>query len=395
MSTPRSTPAHSPAESRRARGWTSTDVSAAPHGGASPETADWLAPARGGRAGSGRARSAAIVAVLSVAGVVVGAAFVLARLSPAPATPLADPPARGETADAATGVGPDDGTAPGGTPRPGGEGAKWRPAKQEVYPNAKRLSARVVESLTTFAADADAADVADATARRFGTSPAKLRRASNELVRLGARSTGTVVYPQLAGVGPDSAAVMVVVDQTLEDGDDVWVERRTVDVRLRLEEQSWVLDGVGSAGGVAMERPAQLSQESVTVLDHPSIRLTDSARWDIYSGKVADRLLRLMARAADRHTFAVVAISTGHPPNVFGTDRTSNHTMGRAVDIFTVDDEAVVGAERKRSPAYRLTRWLYREGVPELGSPWDLDGDGGRSFTDDVHADHIHVSVAG
>ena len=33
--------------------------------------------------------------------------------------------------------------------------------------------------------------------------------------------------------------------------------------------------------------------------------------------------------------------------------------------------------------------------VSEVGSPWALDGYGGRSFTDDVHLDHVHIGVRG
>lgn len=31
--------------------------------------------------------------------------------------------------------------------------------------------------------------------------------------------------------------------------------------------------------------------------------------------------------------------------------------------------------------------------VSQIGAPWALDGYGGRSFTDVVHQDHLHVGV--
>ncbi|HZW45071.1 MAG TPA: hypothetical protein VFF32_11890 [Dermatophilaceae bacterium] len=38
-----------------------------------------------------------------------------------------------------------------------------------------------------------------------------------------------------------------------------------------------------------------------------------------------------------------------------------------------------------------LSRWLFDHGLPELGSPWAFDGYGGRSFTNVVHTDHLHL----
>ncbi|HVM19503.1 MAG TPA: hypothetical protein VM307_06050 [Egibacteraceae bacterium] len=363
------------------------------------------APAGGGSAGAwlpsarGRGRRLATGAVLVVLVGAVGglsAAALTTTLSPDPrgdarATPgerQPEEPTTSQRADTPERAAEQPSSAE--APRPN---ARWVPVEAEVYPNAKRLAARVVERLTSYEAGTTRRTAAAKVARRFGVARADVADAARELVRPGTSSVGTVVYPQLGGVAASTSSVMVVVDQELDDGARRWTERRTVDVRLRLVDGGWALDRLGSGGGAAVDAPERLSAAAWAVLAHEAIELTDSARWDIYHGMVDDRLLSLMVSIGDRHEIAVATLATGHPPNVWSTDRPSNHTRGRAVDIFRVDGELVVEQREKGSAAHRLTRWLFKQGVPELGSPWALDGFGGRSFTDVVHADHVHVAV--
>ena len=335
-------------------------------------------------------------------GIITGLGFaaLLLPLRPGPATdevasrpdPIAEPKTPADPNAARTGEEPDSSpTAGGADVKPRRE--RWRAGAREVYPNAKRLASRVVERLTTYDVDSRPQSLARAITRQFGGDRGAIRDAARQLVMTGTASSGAVVYPQLAGVRPDKASVMVVVDQSLDDGEQQRVERRTVDVRLRMSDGEWSLDAILSAGGRGVPRPEGLSTEAVAVLGHPRIRLTDSARWDIYAGVVNDRLLSLMAAAADRYEIGVTTLATGHPYYVFETDIKSNHTKGRAVDIFSVDGKDVVDQRKKGSAAFKLTRWLFNQGVPELGAPWALDGYGGRSFTDVVHEDHIHVAV--
>ena len=390
MSTPTSTSAagaERPPGSQDEVGPNAPDPSEPPN---AADESEWFSAASGGRK-----RSTVLIMMLLIGLVAGGAVSVLAGRFAGP--PAADVQAAPSERDPSASEGGEAAGVDPPQPAPAQPEVtpvqRWRPTDNEVYPNAKRLASRVVERLTEFDSGAVARDVAAAAARRFDVATPKLLDAAEELVRPGVRSTGLVVYPQLGGIRPDSASVMVVVDQTLDDGSRSWVERRTVDVRLELRGQEWALDEVGSGGGAVVERPAQLSEAALEVLEHPSIQLTESARWDIYSGTVDDGLLAMMARAAERHEIAVVTIATGHPENVFATDITSNHTLGRAVDIFSVDGQPVVESQKKGSAAFRLARWLYNRGVPELGSPWAFDGYGGRSFTDVVHADHIHFAM--
>jgi hypothetical protein len=86
---------------------------------------------------------------------------------------------------------------------------------------------------------------------------------------------------------------------------------------------------------------------------------------------------------------------TGHPHNVFETERVSDHTVGRAFDIIRVGDRLVIDDRGEVSATLDLIDWLYyHPDVRQIGSPWDLDDDlSTRSFTDAVHQDHIHVAV--
>ncbi len=124
--------------------------------------------------------------------------------------------------------------------------------------------------------------------------------------------------------------------------------------------------------------------------------MPDSARLDILAGRVSPILLDLMADMADQTPYAVAVLATGHPHNVFETDRISDHTVGRAIDIIRVGDRLVIDDRGMTSATLDLIDWLYyRPDVRQIGSPWDLDGTTSRrSFTDAVHQDHIHIAIA-
>ena len=352
----------------------------------------WLPPGTG----RSRRRLIRILALLIVTGLAAGVSIAAVSLQAEqrpPGAVLAGQRPSEEVVAPPTPEAVDTATPPQPTETGPPASSIWRPDSDEVYPNAKRLAAKVAQQLTTYDAATTPEAAAAAVTKRFDVKPGRVLDAARELVVRDAQSSSTVVYPQLGGMTATAASVMVVVDQALAREDLVELERRTVDVRLRLDGDRWRLDSVNSGGGTAAPRPSTLSASAVTVLGHDSISLTDSARWDIYRGRIDDRLLRLLASAADRHDIAVTTLASGHPRNVFATDLISNHTRGRAVDIFAVDGQEVVEQRAKGSRAFKLTRWLFNQGIPELGSPWALDGPGGRSFTDVVHADHIHAAV--
>lgn len=293
--------------------------------------------------------------------------------------------------------------APTSTSEPFPAPVPWEPAASEVLPDAKRLAARVVEALTAYGPEeppgAPLARALRPDLAAGGAPPAVaaevLAAKAAPLLAPGARSVGEVVYPQLGGETPEACAVMVVVRQTLRGPDGRQVSAtRTVDVRLRKTLVGWALVGVESAGGDPVAEPPDLSPVARAVLSDARIALPDSARWDVHAKRVDDRLLAAMAQLAAVAPFAVTALVSGHPLQVFGTERVSNHTVGRAVDVWRIGD-APVAAQRPgpATPAFDAVRHAHdASGAAEVGGPWDFDGPAAkRSFTNLVHQDHLHV----
>jgi hypothetical protein len=284
---------------------------------------------------------------------------------------------------------PDGGLPPAPDPLP-----PYEPVAAETHPNAKALGAAVAQALTTYEPgeplDEIVARASDGRGDRGDVEAAKPLHDEEGWSR------GEVLYPQFGGLTDDRCSIMTVVRQQrgLPDGSTV-EEVRTVDVRLRLSAGEWVFDELASAGGEPVARPDDLPAEAAAVLDDDRIELPDSARWDIHEGGTSPELLALMHRLADETGgYAVCVLRSGHPINVFGTDRLSDHTRGRAVDIHRIGDQLVIDDRQEGSATDRAVDWLYDEPAePIVGSPWALDGFGGRSFTDAVHQDHLHVAV--
>ncbi|MFA9446725.1 hypothetical protein [Egicoccus sp. AB-alg6-2] len=272
----------------------------------------------------------------------------------------------------------------------------YEPHPDETHPNAKSLGAEVAQVLTTYEPGETFEEV---TARlASGATRDRIAEEAGGLYHPGSWSRGEVVYPQFGGLTADRASIMVVLEQTIGDpgADEARVEVRTIDVRLRMQDGDWVLEGIASDGGVPVPRPDDLDPRVEAVLDDERIFLPDSARWDIHRGATRVELLALMSRLAEATgDVGVVVLESGHPYHVFGTDRMSDHLRGRAVDIFRVGGELVIeGRRSEQSATRRAVEALYTDAAePIVGSPWALDAFGGRSFTDPVHLDHLHAAV--
>lgn len=266
---------------------------------------------------------------------------------------------------------------------------RWAPGPGEVFPDAKQLAADTAQALTTYPHGSSAEAVAQAA------GVPHVAPVLGGLVDPDAASAGTVVYPQMGGATDEEVAIMVVVHQVRERmGAGRREQTRTLDLRLARTPDGWAVAGLVSDGGPPVAEPAELVPEAAAVLAHDRIVLPDSARWDIYRGHVDTGLLQLLLDIAEHHDIQAVSMSTGHPYEVFGTTHQSNHTRGLAVDIYAVDGIPVVEQRHEGSAAHGLARWLYEKGIPALGSPWAFDGFGGRSFSDVVHHDHLHIDIA-
>ncbi len=272
--------------------------------------------------------------------------------------------------------------------------AAFELSPDEMLPDAKRLAADVVQTLLTYEPEDTAGEIAGRVAgdhRALG-----LVVSAAPLLHAGAWSRGEIVYPQLGGFTDTAASVMVVARQTigLPDG-EVRDTTRTLDVRLAVEDDEWVFDALASAGGRAIDRPHDLSEAAIAVVDDDRIELPDTARWDIYRGVIEEPMLELMALMAERTEYGVIVLDTGHPWEVFGTDRQSRHSLGRAIDLYRLDGPNVIDDRDKGSDTHAFMEWLYDQPeMTNMGGPWALDDFGGRSFSDDLHQDHLHIESA-
>lgn len=289
----------------------------------------------------------------------------------------------------------------------------------EPYAEAKTIAGQIAQRILTYDPDTPlsllAANVA-AGARQIPEVAVAMEPAFHD----GYWSRATVVYPQLGGLTDDRMSVMVVARQELSDDEEFsYAVKRTLDVRLVRSEGEWAFEELASVGSEQMPRPADLSNLAISVVDHPNIILSDSARWDIYRGWISEDLLRLMLDLGNEAVYHVVTLKSGHPYHVFGTETMSRHTSGHAVDMYRIGNVNVVDDRSKTSATHNIVSdWCTRTDVSSIGSPWRFENptpeegteersegeaaeepeDVGpefkcRSFTDRVHQDHIHVSV--
>ena len=284
-------------------------------------------------------------------------------------------------------------------------------SESEPYADAKTIAGQIAQRLLTYDPDTSHTQLAAEVVTADDQIP-ELVEAIQPAVHGGLWSRATVVYPQLGGLTDDRMSVMVVVRQQFGDDDEPDdTVTRTMDVRLMKSDGEWVFEGLASAGGDLAPRPADLSDLAVTVVDHPNIILSDSARWDIYRGWISNDLLRLMLDLGDESKYYVLTLTSGHPHNVFGTDTMSRHTSGHAVDLYRIADARVVDDRAEASATRKIVaEWCTRDDVSSIGSPWTFENEDPaegseesaeepvseftcRSFTDRVHQDHIHISV--
>ncbi|HVM15932.1 MAG TPA: lytic murein transglycosylase [Egibacteraceae bacterium] len=132
--------------------------------------------------------------------------------------------------------------------------------------------------------------------------------------------------------------------------------------------------------------------DRAALLDNPRLTLYPGGRADIAAGRIDPRVLDLLALLTQQHEITVVSLQTGHSMNVAGTNRVSNHFLGRAVDIAAIDGERVSATSPR---ARALVTWLASLEGPqrprEVGSPFaDMRSQPGH-FTDAMHMGHVHI----
>lgn len=332
---------------------------------------------------------------------IAGASLLLAGCRTADDAPGAQLPAGSPAKSAKAKASP----KPSPTPPALAPAQRYVPLPQEPLPQCKQVAADFVSALTTRTRGQQPPDVIGAVTAFTGAGfqgEQALGLAAPLFVE--PVTAGDIVYPQFAGLvplaaGARRAAIMVVVRQRgLTPAGTTTQTVRVCDVRLEVQQGSWRVVELASIGGEPVDRPADLDPRAARVLDDKRIELPDTARWDVHAGRISLDLLDLLAVAAASAPVAVTVLRSGHPPNVFATTRISNHTQGKAVDVWRIDGQPVVvtgaaaGSAGALLAAAAADRRLRQAGSPE-GS--DLDGPGRRSFTDLVHSDHLHLAVGG
>ncbi|MGW0197166.1 hypothetical protein [Nonomuraea sp. NPDC003201] len=257
----------------------------------------------------------------------------------------------------------------------------------------KRAAVGYLEALFNY--PAGAGSVA-AGRERLAEKGLSVEGASTAAPLLDGKAAGAVqvVYPQLGGLTANRASIMAVVRLSTVRGQKLTTRTRVLDLRLAKRGNTWTVTGLASTGGGPPSRPRP-SKLATQVLASRKIILSDTSAWDVQRGRVDDRVLRMLLRLSREHTLSVCVLSTGHPAKVFGSASVSNHTKGRAVDIWAIDGKRVAAYARQSAgqgnPARRVMETAMRYGSNEVGGPWAFTGRYGATFTNTVHQDHLHV----
>ena len=292
--------------------------------------------------------------------------------APAPPTSGTRQPV-GEPHD--TGDGPDTRSRPE-TGAPGGAAAHpsgtWAPGPGEVRPEIKLAAAAFIRTGGTWTDGAGPAPGLTAAG-----VPGYVAATAAVLDAPGAASSSVrVIYPQYGGIAGDRAAVLVLFDQQLGWADGTVTSRQlALDLRLvRLADGGWVVERVNSLTSLGPQRA--LTETARAVLAQPRLQLSAPALLDVQSGRMDDRLLRVLLGLASEHTLTVQVMHTGHIQTVFPSARRSNHAVGRAADIRLIDAAAVVDPATPDALLADVMRRAGELGATEVGGPVDLDGPG-------------------
>lgn len=267
----------------------------------------------------------------------------------------------------------------------------WLPGPGEIDPDVKLRAVQLVESIGAWPPGGAGTAAARSRVSALGLDPALVDQAA-ALLPPGDQAALQVIDAQYGGLLTDSASVLVVCDQwTVTAGGPVTPGGTTVDVRLTRAQPRWTVTDLHPAqpGPAA----AQLGDAARAVLAEPRIELPPAARADIGSGTVHDSVLQAMLTLARTYSFSVSVVRSGHPLNVFGTDRPSDHPVGKAFDTWRIDGRAVVDPGTPTALVDGFMRAAAAAGSYNVGGPRQLSGGttAGQFFSDQTHHDHVHV----
>lgn len=270
----------------------------------------------------------------------------------------------------------------------------WQAGPGEVQPEIKLAATRFVELVGTWGLGEGDLEGAQARLGAEGIDPALAERSSDLRDDLAVAASVTVGYPQYGGLTPTAASVMITTTQDLllSSGDRT-SRQSTADVRLGRAgpESPWTVTALSPDRGAPSS--GQVSAAGQQVLDNPNLRLPAAAVRDVEQGRVDDGLLAILDGLSRDHVLDVQVFETGHPTNVFATGRPSRHSVGRAFDVWRIDDRPVADPSTPPELIEAVMRQASALGATEVGGPVDLDGGGTSFFSDQVHQDHLHVGL--
>lgn len=268
----------------------------------------------------------------------------------------------------------------------------WKPAPQDVAPEVKQAAVLLVEMAGSWPEGDGGVQGAKRRLRRGGYDP-NLIDDLRPLITNDDAAVTQVVVAQYGGILSASASVLIVVEQWVrEESGRVGRRGTTLDVRLVADEPQWTVTTVRAA------RPGrsvpEISTAARRLLENSRVALPRAPLRDVWSGSIEDSVLRALSSLSELHRLDVSILRSGHPVRVFGTDRTSNHTDGRAVDIWALDGQPIIkgGNSTKVADFMRAAREV---GASQVGGPVDPDGAESVFFADDTHQDHIHLGFSG
>jgi len=267
----------------------------------------------------------------------------------------------------------------------------WTPGPGEVQPDVKLRAVQLVEALGAWPPGGQGIAAARARVSALGLDPA-LADQAGPLLPAADRAALQVVDAQYGGILTDSASVLVVCDQWTASADGpVTPGGTTVDVRLGAAQPRWTVTALHPAQPGAPA--ATLTEAARQVLAEPRIQLPPASQADVRSGAVHDTVLEAMLTLSRTYRMYVSVVRSGHPLDVFGTDRPSDHPVGRAFDVWQVDGRAVVDPQTPHEQVDGFMRAAAAAGSYNVGGPRQLSGGttARQFFTDDTHHDHVHV----
>ncbi|TQK79803.1 hypothetical protein FB563_7657 [Streptomyces puniciscabiei] len=265
----------------------------------------------------------------------------------------------------------------------------WRPTSAEVQPAAKLRAVRLVEAIGAWAGGHGGAAAARTRVAALGLSPALVGQAG-PLLPAADQAALQVVDAQYGGILSRSASVLVVCRQWTRHAGTVSAGGTTVDVRLSRSSSGWTVDALHPAQPGPAAR--SLVPDVRGVLSDDRIVLPPAAVADLRSGQVHTSVATAMLALARTYRLEVSVVRSGHPLDVFGTSRPSDHPRGRAFDVWRIDGHPVVDPPTSRALIERFMRDAAATGSYNVGGPVLLSGGGaGQFFSDATHHDHVHI----